>query len=308
MYPATAQSKHAFDIIGSHHADYDEILTPAALMFLQKLVAEFTDPLNLLLTQRKTYQAEIDAGKLPHFITVQSKDNSHWKIKSIPKDLQDRRVEITGPVDRKMIINALNANVKVFMADFEDSLAPTWDNVIRGQLNLRDAVNRTINYSDPHTKKKYNLVANPAVLITRVRGLHLTEKNIIHNNAAILACLCDFSLYLFHNYQALLNQGSGPYFYIPKLQSHLEARWWHDVICFAEDYLGLARGTIKVTLLIETLPAVFAMDAILYELRDHIVGLNCGRWDYIFSFIKTFRNRSEFILPDRHLITMDKGF
>ncbi len=214
---------------------------------------------------------------------------SEWSIQGIPTDLQDRRVEITGPTDRKMVINALNANVKVFMADFEDSLSPSWEAVLNGQINLRDAMDGTIQYTNPQTQKVYQLKQDPAVLICRVRGLHLPEKHVLFNGVAIPGALFDFALYFYHNYQTSLKKGSGPYFYLPKLQAYQEAAWWSDVFSFAEREFGLKQGTIKATVLIETLPAVFEMDEILYSLKEHIVGLNCGRWDYIFSYIKTLK-------------------
>ncbi|MDR0770799.1 MAG: malate synthase A [Burkholderiales bacterium] len=286
-----------------------EILTEDALAFLNELVQRFTPARNALLAERPVWQAKIDAGALPDFLPdTASIRNDNWKIRGIPADLMDRRVEITGPVDRKMIINALNANVKVFMADFEDSLAPAWDKVIDGQVNLRDAVNGTITYTDPQTGKNYALKENPAVLICRVRGLHLPEKHVHWQGAPIPGGLFDFALYFHHNHRQLLDKGSGPYFYLPKTQTYQEAAWWSDIFSFTEDRYGLPRGTIKATILIETLPAVFQMDEILYHLRDHIVGLNCGRWDYIFSYIKTLKNHPDRVLPDRQAVTMEKSF
>ena len=285
-----------------------QVLTAEAVEFLTELVTRFTPQRNKLLAARIHQQQEIDNGKLPGFISeTASIRRGEWKIRGIPEDLQDRRVEITGPVERKMVINAMNANVKVFMADFEDSLAPDWRKVIEGQINLRDAVNGTISYTN-EAGKIYQLKPNPAVLICRVRGLHLPEKHVTWRGEAIPGSLFDFALYFFHNYKALLAKGSGPYFYLPKMQSYHEAAWWSEVFSFAEDHVGLARGTIKATALIETLPAVFQMDEILYHLRDHIVGLNCGRWDYIFSYIKTLKNHPDKVLPDRQVVTMDKPF
>ncbi|MBB6115257.1 malate synthase [Rahnella inusitata] len=284
------------------------ILTEEAVDFLAELVMRFTPQRNRLLAERIAVQQRIDQGELPDFISeTDSIKNSDWKIRSIPADLQDRRVEITGPVERKMVINALNANVKVFMADFEDSLAPDWQKVIEGQINLRDAVNGTISYTN-ESGKIYQLRPDPAVLICRVRGLHLPEKHVTWQGEAIPGSLFDFALYFFHNHRALLSKGSGPYFYLPKMQSYQEADWWSKVFSFAEDYAGLSRGTIKATVLIETLPAVFQMDEILYHLRDHIVGLNCGRWDYIFSYIKTLKNHGDRVLPDRQSVTMTQPF
>lgn len=286
-----------------------EILTPEVLRFLAELAEEFGLRREKLLDERRQRQLEFDQGVLPNFLPVTSAiREGTWQIKNIPKDLQDRRLEITGPADRKMIINALNAKAKVFMADFEDSLSPTWHNIIYGQLNLHHAVTGSITYDDPITGKHYALHDHPAVLMCRPRGLHLIEKHLTYNRKPFPAGLFDFAIYFYLNYQPLLNKGSGPYFYLPKMQSHHEARWWDDVFTFCEMKFGLTRGTIKATVLIETLPAVFEMDEILYELRDHIVGLNCGRWDYIFSYIKTLHNFSDRILPDRQTITMDKPF
>lgn len=285
-----------------------QILTEEAVNFLSELVVKFTPRRDHLLAERKRVQQQIDAGKLPDFISeTDSIKKSDWKIRGIPADLQNRRVEITGPVDRKMVINALNANVNVFMADFEDSLAPSWDKVITGQINLRDAINGTISYTS-EAGKIYQLKPDPAVLICRVRGLHLPEKHVTWRDEPIPGSLFDFALYFFHNVDALLAKGSGPYFYLPKTQSYQEAAWWSDVFSYAEDRFDLPRGTIKATLLIETLPAVFQMDEILWHLRDHIVGLNCGRWDYIFSYIKTLKNHPDRVLPDRQSVTMDQGF
>ncbi|QIR06797.1 malate synthase A [Salinivibrio costicola] len=286
-----------------------EILTDDALCFVASLADKFASRVPELLAAREVRQQRIDAGTLPDFLPeTESIRQGDWTIRGIPNDLQDRRLEITGPVDRKMVINALNANVKVFMADFEDSFAPAWPQVVEGQRNLRDAVNGTISYTHPDTGKRYQLNDNPARLICRVRGLHLTEKHVEWQGKPIPGALFDFALYFFHNYRRLLETGSGPYFYVPKLQAYQEAAWWSDVFSFAEDEFGLSRGTIKATVLIETLPAVFEMDEILYHLRDHIVALNCGRWDYIFSYIKTLRNHPDRVLPDRQVVTMDKPF
>jgi malate synthase len=230
-----------------------------------------------------------------------------WKVAPIPHDLLDRRVEITGPVDRKMIINALNSGANVFMADFEDSNSPTWMNNLEGQANLRDAINGTILYVSPEDKR-YELNPKVATLLVRPRGWHLEERHLLVDGKPISGSLFDFGLYFFHNAQRLIAKGTGPYFYLPKMESHLEARLWNDVFCFAQDELGIPRGTIRATVLIETILAAFEMDEILYELREHSAGLNCGRWDYIFSFIKKFRNRPDFVLPDRSTLTMDKHF
>ena len=287
---------------------YPEILSDDALLFIEKLQVKFNPKRLELLEKRKEQQKSFDLGEKPHFPkeTLEIR-NSNWTAAPIPEILLDRRVEITGPVDRKMVINALNSGAKVFMADFEDSLAPDWRKVIEGQINLRDAVNGTISYTN-EAGKIYQLKPNPAVLICRVRGLHLPEKHVTWRGEAIPGSLFDFALYFFHNYQALLAKGSGPYFYLPKTQSWQEAAWWSEVFSYAEDRFNLPRGTIKATLLIETLPAVFQMDEILHALRDHIVGLNCGRWDYIFSYIKTLKNYPDRVLPDRQAVTMDKPF
>ncbi|PKH22172.1 malate synthase A [Enterobacterales bacterium CwR94] len=288
--------------------DEQQILTEGAVQFLSELVARFTPKRNALLAERALKQRDFDAGMLPYFSSeMDSIKSKEWKIRGIPDDLRDRRVEITGPVDRKMVINALNANVNVFMADFEDSLAPGWDKLISGQMNLRDAIRGTISYTND-AGKIYQLKPNPAVLVCRVRGLHLPEKHVTWRNEAIPGSLFDFALYFYHNAEALLAKGSGPYFYLPKTQSWKEAAWWSEVFSYAEDRFHLPRGTIKATLLIETLPAVFQMDEILWSLRDHIVGLNCGRWDYIFSYIKTLKQHPDRVLPDRQSVTMDKGF
>jgi malate synthase len=286
-----------------------EILSAGALDFVTALAANFQPALEQLLQNRERIQQRFDHGQLPDFLPeTQSVRESPWKVRAIPADLLDRRVEITGPTDRKMVINALNADVKVFMADFEDALSPTWFNVLDGQLNLRDANCGQISYDNPETGKHYALKKNPALLIARVRGLHLPEKHVLLDGRAIPGCLFDFALYFYHNYQIRLRQGSGVYFYLPKMQSYLEARWWHEVFQFTEKHFALPSGSIRATVLIETLPAVFQMDEILYELRDYIVGLNCGRWDYIFSYIKTLRNHKDRILPDRQSVTMDKPF
>ncbi|HGJ5873773.1 MAG TPA: malate synthase A [Arsenophonus apicola] len=286
----------------------EQLLTPAAVDFLTALVEQFAENCDVLLKARVERQLQIDQGILPNFMTETiSIRRDDWKIQGIPADLLDRRVEITGPVERKMIINALNANVKVFMADFEDSLSPTWEKLIEGQINLRDAVNGTISFINPQGKV-YQLKSDPAVLMARVRGLHLPEKHILYRGKAIPGALLDFALYFFHNYKKLLQKGSGPYFYIPKLESHKEAQWWSEVFSYTEERYGLPLGTIKATVLIETLPAVFQMDEILYYMRHHVVGLNCGRWDYIFSYIKTLKEYRDRVLPDRQVVTMTQPF
>ena len=285
-----------------------QILTPEATRFLTKLAREFESRRRELLQRRQTRQREIDAGKMPDFLadTADIRE-SEWTVAPIPKDLLDRRVEITGPVDRKMIINALNSGASVFMADFEDSNSPTWRNNLEGQANLRDAVEGTISFVSPEGKR-YELNDRVATLVVRPRGWHLEEKHFLVDGKPISASLFDFGLYFFHNAHQLMEKGSGPYFYLPKMESHLEARLWNDVFCFAQDELGILRGTIRATVLIETILAAFEMDEILHELRWHSSGLNCGRWDYIFSFIKKFRNRPDFVLPDRSTVTMEKHF
>jgi len=284
------------------------ILSPAALNFVASLVRRFSEMRDRLLKVRVERQASIAVGVLPAFLEeTRSIRQSKWSVASTPADLQDRRVEITGPVDRKMIINALNSGAKVFMADFEDSNAPTWINTIQGQINLRDAVRGTIAYVSPQGKQ-YKLNDKVATLMVRPRGWHLNEKHMTVDGRPVPASLFDFGLYFFHNAKALIAKGTGPYFYLPKIESHLEARLWNDVFEFAQETLGVPHGTIKATVLIETITAAFEMDEILYELRDHSAGLNCGRWDYIFSFIKKFRHNPEFVLPDRSLVTMTTHF
>ena len=303
----TVLKEEGIEVVGEITPEFSEILTPAALRFVAKLERKFGATREELLQKRVERQKEIDAGTLPDFLAeTQDIRKSDWKIAPIPEDLQDRRVEITGPVDRKMIINALNSGAKVFMADFEDSLSPTWHNVVEGQINLRDAVNRTISLTTP--KKEYTLNENLATLLVRPRGWHLVEKHLLVDGKPVSASIFDFSLYFYHNVETLLEKGTGPYFYLPKLENHLEARLWNDIFVMAQNEQGIQQGTIKATVLLETILAAFEMDEILYELREHSSGLNCGRWDYIFSFIKIFRNKPEFVLPDRSLVTMDRHF
>jgi malate synthase len=297
------------EILGAKVERSEEVLTPLALQLLASLHRRFNPRRLELLAERARRQAEFDAGALPQFpASTASVRAADWRIAPVPADLLDRRVEITGPVDRKMIINALNAPVSAFMADFEDSLAPTWENVIRGQVNLADAIRRTISFEDAATGKVYRLAERTATLIVRPRGWHLPEKHVRINGEAVSGALCDFALFLANNHQALAARGTGPYLYLPKIESHLEARLWNEVFIAAQDALGMPRGTIKATVLIETILAAFEMDEILYELREHSAGLNCGRWDYIFSFIKKFRNRADFLLPDRASVTMERPF
>src|SRR5580658_5616623 len=284
------------------------MLTPDARAFLSKLAARFEPRRQELLARRQTVQSEIDHGKLPDFLPETAEIRQReWKVAPIPKDLLDRRVEITGPVDRKMIINALNSGANVYMADFEDSNTPTWSNNLEGQQNLRDAIQGTIRYESPEGKQ-YRLGPKLATLVVRPRGWHLDEKHFLVDDKPISGGLFDFGLFFFHNARALLRKGTGPYFYLPKLENHLEARLWNDVFCFSQDELGIPRGSIRATVLIETILAAFEMDEILYELREHSSGLNCGRWDYIFSYIKKFRAHPEFVLPDRSQVTMETHF
>ena len=297
------------EILGAKIERSEEVLTPLALQLLASLHRRFNPRRLELLAARARRQAEFDGGALPQFLAdTAGVRAAEWRISPVPADLLDRRVEITGPVDRKMIINALNAPVSAFMADFEDSLAPTWGNVIRGQVNLADAIRRTISFQDESTGKVYRLAERTATLIVRPRGWHLPEKHVRINGEEVSGALCDFALFLANNHAALAERGTGPYLYLPKIESHLEARLWNDVFLAAQDALGMPRGTIKATVLIETILAAFEMDEILYELREHSSGLNCGRWDYIFSFIKKFRNRPDFLLPDRASVTMERPF
>ncbi len=306
---AASASCGALTIKGVLTAEYQQILTPAACEFVTELVRAFRPQLKVLLAARQQRQVQFDAGALPDFLPETAAiREADWQVAALPADLQDRRVEITGPVDRKMIINALNADVKVFMADFEDSQTPSWDGLIEGQINLRDANLGTISYTDPQSGKHYALKEQPALLIARVRGLHLWEKHIELDGEQIPGGLLDFALYFFHNYQVRMQIGSGVYYYVPKLQSHLEAKWWADVFRYTEQKFAVPVGTIRATVLIETLPAAFEMDEILYMMKDHIAALNCGRWDYIFSYIKTLNNHPDRILPDRQVVTMHKPF
>jgi len=305
--PSAPSSVEGIEILGPPLPGADAILTPDALRFVAHLVRLFGARRAALLARRREVQERIDAGELPDFLPeTRAVREADWKVAPIPADLLDRRVEITGPTDRKMIINALNSGASVFMADFEDSLSPTWENVVVGQLNLRDAVRGTIELTTP--EKQYRLNEKTAVLMVRPRGWHLLEKHVRVDGQPVPGGLFDFGLFLFHNARALMDRGTGPYFYLPKMESHLEARLWNDVFVEAQNRLGIPAGTIRATVLIETLLAAFEMDEILYELRDHSAGLNCGRWDYIFSFIKKLSAHARFVLPDRGLVTMDKAF
>jgi malate synthase len=288
--------------------DHGAILSPEAVAFAAKLQRAFGGRRAELLERRAARQREFDAGKLPDFLPdTRAVREADWTCAPVPSDIQDRRVEITGPVDRKMIINALNSGASVFMADFEDANTPRWDNNIQGQLNLRDAIRRRIDYVSPEGKS-YALSDRTAVLFVRPRGWHLPEKHVRVDGQPMSGGIFDFALYFFHNAKELVARGSGPYFYLPKLESHLEARLWNDVFVMAQDTLGVPRGTIKATVLIETILAAFEMDEILYELREHSAGLNAGRWDYIFSCIKKFRSNRDFCLADRALVTMTTHF
>jgi malate synthase len=295
-------------VIGPRVADASRVLTDEALAFVADLHREFNPTRLELLAARGARQVGLQAGAMPDFLpeTSSVRGDPGWRVAGVPPDLEDRRVEITGPVERKMMVNALNSGASVFMADFEDANSPTWENCVAGQGNLIDAVARTISLETP--EKRYALNDEVATLLVRPRGWHLREKHVLVDGSPVSASLFDFGLYLFHCGRALVEAGSGPYFYLPKLESHLEARLWNDVFCAAQDRLGLPRGTIRATVLVETILAAFEMEEILYELREHSSGLNAGRWDYIFSTIKKFRDRDDFVLPDRSLVTMTVPF
>lgn len=288
---------------------FEKVLTKEAVAFVADLQRRFNPRREELLAARAERQQRLDAGEKPDFLpeTAQIRE-SDWTVAPLPQDILDRRVEITGPVDRKMIINALNCGANVFMADFEDASTPTWSNMVDGQFNLASAVHREIDYVDPQTGREYKLNEKTAVLFVRPRGWHLAEKHMTVDGVPMSGSLFDFGLYFFHNAAELLARGTGPYFYLPKMESHLEARLWNDVFVHAQDVLGIPQKTIKATVLIETILATFEMDEILWELRDHSAGLNCGRWDYIFSFIKKFREQEWSVLPDRAQVTMTAHF
>jgi len=306
--PIRTLTAEGIEVLGPLGEGFAEILTPEALSFVAKLARRFSATRESLLQNRIQRQAEISAGRMPDFLSeTKELRQSAWKIGPIPKDLEDRRVEITGPVDRKMVINALNSGAKVFMADFEDAHSPVWEATIQGQLNLRDAIRGTIRFVSPEGAA-YELRPPLAALLVRPRGWHLIEKHLEIDGKPVSASLFDFGLFFFHNAKALIAKGTGPYFYLPKLESHREARLWNDVFVMAQQELGIPRGTIKATVLIETILAAFEMDEILYELREHSAGLNCGRWDYIFSFIKKFYKYPKFVLPDRAQVTMTRHF
>ncbi len=289
--------------------EYNAILTPGALGLVAQLERQFGARRRELLQKRFQLQAEINTGRLPDFLseTRSIREDRSWRVAPTPPDLEKRRVEITGPTDRKMLINALNSGASVFMADFEDANSPTWKNMIEGHINLREAIDRTIDFTSPEGKP-YRLNPQTAVLMVRPRGWHLVEKHVWVDGKPVSAALFDFGLFFFHNARKLIDQGSGPYFYLPKLESHLEARLWNDVFGLAQDALGMPRGTVRATVLIETILAAFEMEEILYELREHSAGLNAGRWDYIFSIIKKFRSQPGFFLPDRSQVTMTVPF
>ncbi len=296
-------------ITGSTPQPFAEIVSEEACAFVGMLERRFGARRRALLEARAAFQARVDAGENPGFRPeTKAVREGEWSVAPPPPDLVDRRVEITGPVDRKMIVNALNSGARVFMADFEDATSPTWQALLEGQVNLRDAVRRTIDMTDPVTGKSYVLNDEVATLIVRPRGWHMEEAHLLVDGEPASASLVDFGLFFFHNAAALLAAGSGPYFYLPKMEHYEEAALWNDVFVAAQTTVGIEVGTIKATVLIETLPAAFEMDEILHALRDHAVGLNCGRWDYIFSFIKTFRNRADCVLPDRGLVTMTQPF
>ncbi|HTV90294.1 MAG TPA: malate synthase A [Stellaceae bacterium] len=294
---------------GAMRPGWDNVLTTGALAFAAELEREFGPERRRLLARRGEIQCRLDAGWKPDFLPeTKAIREADWRVAAIPRELLDRRVEITGPTDRKMVINALNSGANVFMADFEDATTPSWDNLIEGQLALHDAVRRRISFDDPATGRHYALTENPAVLFVRPRGWHLPEKHVLVEGAPMSGALFDFALYFFHNARELVDRGSAPYFYLPKIENRLEARLWDQVFRYAQDRLGLPAGTIRATVLIETILAAFEMDEILYEMREHSAGLNCGRWDYIFSFIKKFAVDPACVLPDRAQVTMTTHF
>ncbi|MCP4123714.1 MAG: malate synthase A [Bacteroidetes bacterium] len=296
-------------VLGAYTPEFAEILTTEALSFVADLHRNFNKRRIALLACREERQQNLDNGKLPDFLPETSAIRTgDWKCAPQPADLQDRRVEITGPVDRKMVINALNSGAKMFMADFEDSNSPTWENCIGGQINMKDAVRKTIAFEDPARGKSYKLNDEIATLLVRPRGWHMTEKNILVDGEPICASLLDFGLYFFHNAEERVKRGTGPYYYLPKMESHLEARLWNDAFILAQSKLDLPLGTIKATVLIETILASFELNEILFELRDHSSGLNCGRWDYIFSYIKRLSSNKQFLVPNRAQVGMTVHF
>jgi malate synthase len=296
-------------IRGTMNPGYEKVLSPEAVAFAAELERKFGPERRRLLARRAEIQQRLDGGWKPDFLPeTKAIRDGDWRVAPVPRDLQDRRVEITGPTDRKMVINALNCGANVFMADFEDANTPTWENLIEGQANLGDAVRRTIIFDDPESGRHYSLNHKTAALFVRPRGWHLPEKHLLVDGEPMSGALFDFALFFFHNAKALLAHGAGPYFYLPKIESHLEARLWNDVFLHAQAKLGLPTGTIRATVLIETILAAFEMDEILYELRDHSAGLNCGRWDYIYSFIKKFAEDPTCVMPDRGQVAMTSHF
>lgn len=302
-------TKAQYIIKANINKGYEQILTNDALDFVARLHKKFNPKRVELLQKRIEKQKQIDQGIFPDFLVeTKSIRESEWTVAPLPKDLLDRRVEITGPVDRKMIINALNSGAKVFMADLEDSNSPSWNNNVEGQINLKDAVNKTISYTNLENGKSYTLNAEIATLMVRPRGWHMAENGMEIDEKPVSGSLFDFGLFFFHNAKNLIAHSSGPYFYLPKLENHQEAQLWNEVFVYAQEQLGIPVGTIKATVLIETITASFEMNEILYALKDHSAGLNCGRWDYIFSFIKKFKNHPSFVLPDRDQVTMTTHF
>ncbi len=297
------------EITGAMAPGFERVLSKDAVAFVAGLVRKFRPQRDRLLAARTARAKTFEDGTLPDFLPhTRNIRNGSWKVAAIPEDLNDRRVEITGPVDRKMVVNALNSGARVFMGDFEDASSPTWENMIDGQLNMIRRWEGSLDFTDTSRGKTYTVTAKPAVLMIRPRGWHLSEAHILVDGEPAVGGLVDFGFYVFHNAKAAMAHGSGAYFYLPKLESHLEARLWNDVFVYAQEVLGIPNGSFKATVLIETLPAAFEMDEILYELKDHIVGLNCGRWDYIFSFIKTLKNNPDTLLPDRAQVGMGDAF
>ncbi len=303
------EKKNKIEILGRMKEGYESILTYEALAFLESLHLKFNETRKSLLKERHERQKEIRSGKLPNFLE-ETKDirESDWLVAPVPDDIKDRRVEITGPVDSKMVINALNSGAKVFMADFEDANSPSWDNTINGQINLRNANNNCIDFFDEKSKKHYSLKKKHAILFVRARGWHLDERHLKIEGENLSGAMVDFGLYFFHNVHTLLKNNRSPYFYLPKIEYYKEARLWNDIFVYAQNYLNIPQKTIKATALIETLTASFQLDEILYELRDHSAGLNCGRWDYMFSYIKNLCKTEGYVLPDRAQVTMNIGF
>jgi malate synthase len=297
------------EIKGDMKPGYERVLAKDALQFIADIARKFEQTRQDLMNARVERQAKWDAGGLPDFLP-DTKDirGGDWKIAGIPADLQKRWVELTGPSERKMVINALNSGADVFMADFEDALSPTWANIVEGQTALRDYWKGGLTYDDPGSGKHYEVGPDPAMLLVRPRGWHLMESHILLDGKPVAGAFVDIGLYFFHNAKQIVDKGSAPYFYLPKLESHQEAKLWNDIFIHAQEAFGMSVGTIKATVLIETLPAAFEMDEILYVMKDHIVGLNVGRWDYIFSFIKVLRNKPEYTLPDRQQVVMGKAF